>query len=82
MADPILMFNIAMDNYITNVGGVYGYYYYNYLYFMTNGYWLTPVALWNGLTFTDTTATSGYGQVLTAGQLDLTMGSKSFGTLG
>jgi len=82
MADPILMFNIAMDNYITNVGGVYGYYYYNYLYYRNDGNWLTPVVQWNGLEFDDTTATIGYGKILTAGQLDLTMGSKSYGTLG
>jgi len=49
LADPILMFNIAMDNYITNVGGMYGYYYYNYLFKETNGNWITPVVQWNGL---------------------------------
>jgi len=82
MADPILMFNIAMDNYITNVGGMASFYYYNYLFKQTYGIWITPVVNWSGLEWRDTTATSGYGQVLTAGQLDLTMGSKSFGTLG
>jgi len=82
LADPILMFNIALEGYITNVGGVASYYYYNYLFYKTNGNWITPVVQWNGLEFSDTTASIGYGKILTAGQLDLTMGSKSYGTLG
>jgi hypothetical protein len=76
------MFNIAMDSYITNVGGVSGYYYYNYFSQRLGGIWITPVLLWNGLEFSDTTATIGFGKIMTAGQLDLTMGSKSYGTLG